>query len=948
MRTIVALKVLLILTLCVAVMPVIAQPQDRSDKYVAHLGKKILDRIHENEALIRNGEGATASYLIMDVPSADDPHWFFSSFTDPNALQLWLNRGWITQAILGMDISVQTNSLNKYIDELRNYYLSNTKYKDQKIYFVVSGIYNYDNIDEDDKVYNWSDMRSVSFDSAVKEKTGNVGFSDRESVTVNRILSKIKEDKKNTELKTIIDNEDYIICFIFNLYKYFPETKVVAEYTVPDNNLAASGLNIREVSLSTPRTFIIDGYFFSRGVDQDIIKNVQSFVSTHTSGVGSAVDATSESRNNYLSEFIKNVFLSFSPITASTTCASDVSLRDKLEALYSKGVGEGTLDISESLTDLSVDTRICLLHQLAGDVYCGDGNNWFFRLGKCENLILDIVKSTPANQRRPLLDYLNDNNTVLKQLISKLHDEGPGTENYSTFILTLSQYAYEAYAKDFSVLNTGAGYCSFLTYNPTKDYAVLANYNDDNNISFSFAAYDGPCYTQVWDANGDISYLPEKRTLKPFEFIGIIPEVELPVKLSSNGASQSVKGKKFFVPAVMLYWNIKRTNTKEAIKSIEIAANAASFFMGLGEVKLTGTVLGKVLLSAEGTTTLANLVANSDAVKQAILKKEGGVEFIETIGTINNLSGLSTIGYLGLSKLGRAVKFWNANKGDLLATNMLEFDRIGLRMNDLEGGMVKDGFIFTKGAKPPDGLGLTGIFKVFSKAQLESLEPIIDQAVSNIIRDGGASKFTNWSKTNKAVVKLMGTITTGDLVELPAKDFLLKSLKGNEEMFLNVHLQYCDAAGVGVGGQFREIDVLQFNRSTKLIEKGITIKLDEGKILKEGVPDDRNSLKIISQIPDNGSELRQFVTDYKAKNPKFNLSADKIAKIEKVQVVFFELTNNTGKPIKLAPSEFNRYLGNRKDFLKFPIDGISPETLGVRKEQLIEGTLELIKRKLQQ
>src|SRR5689334_12140844 len=103
MRTIFVLKRLLILALCVAALPAMAQRLDRSDEYVAHLGKKILDRIHKNETLISNGEGANASYLIMDAPSDDDPNWFYHSFTGDNALQLWLKRGWITQTTIGND-----------------------------------------------------------------------------------------------------------------------------------------------------------------------------------------------------------------------------------------------------------------------------------------------------------------------------------------------------------------------------------------------------------------------------------------------------------------------------------------------------------------------------------------------------------------------------------------------------------------------------------------------------------------------------------------------------------------------------------------------------------------------------------------------------------------------------------------------------------------------------
>jgi hypothetical protein len=703
MRTIAVLKGLLMLVLCVATIP--AMTQNRSDEYVARLGKKILDRIYENEALIKNGEGASARYLITDSPTDDAPNWFFPSFTGTNAIQLWQKRGWIAQNTLGTDFSVETDNLNKWINELRNTYLSNTKYKNQKIYFVVSGIYNYDNINATDKDYDWSAVRSTSFDNDVKDKTAKGGFSDKESDLINRILSKIKESGGNAELKNIVDNESYIICFVFNLYRYFPETQIVTEYAYVDNNLAASGLHTREVSVKTPKTFIIDGYFFSQGVDRDIVNNVSSYVSSHASSTDSAANTSSENRNNYLSEFIRNVFLSFSPITASTTCATDPDLRDKLESLYSKGAGDGTYDISSSLTDLTLDTRLCLLKQLAGTTYCGDGNNWFLRLSTCENLILDLIKGTPPEQRRPLLDYFNDNNTVLKQLIGKLNDEGPGTENFSTFILTISQYAYEAYVKDFSALVTGAGYCSFLTYDPTNaSKNIIADYNDNNSISFEFMNYDGPCYTQNWDANGNISYSSVKRTLKPFDFIGVVPGVDLPVNFFSDGKSQSMIGQKLFVPAVMLYWNIKRTNTKAAIKSIEIAANVAAFFTGVGEVNLTGTVLGRLFLTAEATTTFANLVVNSDEVKQAILKKEGGAEFIETIGQINNLSGAATIGYLGLAKLGQAVKFWNTYKTEFTSSSIMDFQRIGARMNDLEAALVKDGFIYTKGAKAVDAL----------------------------------------------------------------------------------------------------------------------------------------------------------------------------------------------------------------------------------------------------
>ncbi|MBS7233021.1 hypothetical protein KHA90_18525 [Flavobacterium psychroterrae] len=48
----------------------------------------------------------------------------------------------------------------------------------------------------------------------------------------------------------------------------------------------------------------------------------------------------------------------------------------------------------------------------------------------------------------------------------------------------------------------------------------------------------------------------------------------------------------------------------------------------------------------------------------------------------------------------------------------------------------------------------------------------------------------------------------------------------------------------------------------------------------------------------------------------------------------------------LKPSEFNEYLGSTKDFSGFKIEGLTPETMGTTKQELLEGALELIRKKL--
>jgi hypothetical protein len=241
----------------------------------------------------------------------------------------------------------------------------------------------------------------------------------------------------------------------------------------------------------------------------------------------------------------------------------------------------------------------------------------------------------------------------------------------------------------------------------------------------------------------------------------------------------------------------------------------------------------------------------------------------------------------------------------------------------------------------------TGIFKVFTKSQLESLEPSINKAVTKIKERGTQAKYTDVSKTDDALWQINegNLFTVGDLVEAPAKDFLLRSLKADEEIFLTVQIKCYDAAGNPVGGSLREIDVLHFNKSANVIEKGTTIKLEPRKITT-GASADRKSLSYISQVPDNGSQLRNFVTNFVAENPKFKLGADRIAEIDRAEITFVEL----GSKIKreLPPSEFNKYLGSAKDFSGFKVDGISPETLGTTKQELLEGALELIRKKLLQ
>ena len=245
----------------------------------------------------------------------------------------------------------------------------------------------------------------------------------------------------------------------------------------------------------------------------------------------------------------------------------------------------------------------------------------------------------------------------------------------------------------------------------------------------------------------------------------------------------------------------------------------------------------------------------------------------------------------------------------------------------------------------------TSIFKVFSKEQLESLEPLVDQAVANIKKRGIQSKYLDVSKTDEALLHLQegGMITVGDVVENPARTFLLQTTNANQKVILKVGLFAVDAKGVTIGGSLREIDAMLINRSSNVIEKSISIKLEPGSVAKS-LPKDRKTLSIFAEVPENGSELRNWIIDFIANNngKGLNMSANQISKVEGVIIKYTELGSTISKPIPIPLSEFRKYFGSANDFGAIKFDGISPETLGTTKQGILEGTLDLIRKKLLQ
>jgi hypothetical protein len=235
--------------------------------------------------------------------------------------------------------------------------------------------------------------------------------------------------------------------------------------------------------------------------------------------------------------------------------------------------------------------------------------------------------------------------------------------------------------------------------------------------------------------------------------------------------------------------------------------------------------------------------------------------------------------------------------------------------------------------------GCGNIFELFTTEQINALTPLINQAVSKIKARSIINTFKDIAQSDKALAKLLdgGLCQIGDLVELPARDFFRRQLTANKDVFFNVELLLFDASGNRVQGTIREIDALVFDNTNRQIEKGLTMKLDEKKV-RQGIGADKMSLDILYQLPNEGSALRDFI------NSKGLLNPAQTSAVARAEIRYLKLSDNT--LARVSPTDFKSFLGTRSNFYDFLVEGVTPLTLGVTKEALLNGALELIRRQL--
>jgi|GEM_PF-3041052 len=706
------------------------------DKQAAAIQQRLLARMQENQRLSREGRDAEANYVVTD--DGPEPDYFFKYFTSARARKFWIDRGWPEDLTYFLDRTLDKDGvtekvqLNNWIRDLRKTYLDKTPYKDYKIYFVISGIYNYKNLNAEEPDYNWSKIATVSFSKTLKDDKNTGTFSAKENTIINAILDKVAEPIENQQFSNALNKEKSIVFYLLNLYKSTPREAIVSKGTMG----MAPEIGFEKLP-DIPLAFVISGCTRSSDIPESLITEFWDYDHAHQlvqnpgTTTGNVV-----TRSDYFVQMIRNVFTFLSSKGGNSLptipCNQDKQLIERLQLLYKEPLPNSSVSAAGSLVDLPLATRTCLLEQLSNSTFCGDVTNPLLNISACENLIVDIVASTPAEQRKGLLDYLGQDNGVLGKLIKKMSDIGvgdvvpitleavgadiplpnlAGKPNFSTLVFLLSQYAYDIYPQELVNFHTAydTNPCAWLPYDPTaeKTYSknIKATYQDDNSILFEFKGMseEALCSDVVVPAN--YVSTPVTRVLQPFKFIGIIPEVDLPIKFKIDGQESSYKKEKIIVPALMLFWNINKHLTQSRIDDITFIIKVISLAKGgaFFSLKTGGSLLQTIeRIAGTGQTinTIQISILNTPAIKQQILQKKGGGDFLNNLDVLNSHLSLAEALASGKMEIGTlktlcdVVAFWHGEvlKDPLVYTDA-NFLSINQPLSDLELGLLNDGIM---------------------------------------------------------------------------------------------------------------------------------------------------------------------------------------------------------------------------------------------------------------
>ncbi|RFM36802.1 deaminase domain-containing protein [Chitinophaga silvisoli] len=738
-----------------------AKPGDDSlvNKKAAAIREHLFARIQENQRLAKEGREAEENYVVTD--DGKEPDYFFKYFRSNSARKFWIDRGWPENLSYFLDRTLDKDGvregflINDWIRLLRKTYLENTPYKDYQIYFVISGIYNYKNLDAEEGDYDWAKVKTESFSKTVKEDKTSDSFSPRENGVINAILKQVGEPIENIEFSKAQNKPKFIVFYLFNFYINQQPLTIVSQGTTG----VGPKISI-EHGPPFPTAFVLSGCSHSTDIDASVISDFFTYNTAHQVNDNPATTTGNiVTRSDYFVQMIRNVFTFFAAKSGSAIpnadCVNDKDLIARLEVLYKEPLPNSSTSIAGSLVDLPLSTRTCLLQKMSEKFFCGDGSSQWLSTNFCENLILDIVASTPQEQRLALLEYLGSNNGVLFKLLAGSDDlstadalpyvmdivewttkmkipippDLSGRPNYTALVYLLCQFAYEEYSDRILLYHeqNDDKPCGWIPYDPTatQQYSknIKGSHKADNTIIFDYnGSSDFALCSNILPDNLFAS-IPFKKELMPFDFIGIIPETDLPIKFMINGEESAFKNRRIVIPALLLYYNIDKTITQRRLDNVQFIFKVISFARGEYNFKFNpkGSLVQKandILKIGQELNTIGTTVTSAPQLKQWLNTSDGGKKFLKVF---EHASGIdATISIKDIAKgealmepfknLVDAVAYWCGDAAqDPLVYTDANFLYINEPLSSLEIGLLNDG-LMSKSTRNSRKTDIDGMF----------------------------------------------------------------------------------------------------------------------------------------------------------------------------------------------------------------------------------------------
>jgi hypothetical protein len=388
---------------------------------------------------------------------------------------------------------------------------------------------------------------------------------------------------------------------------------------------------------------VVDGIYYKKSGQSDI-EGLLNYLNSDTNG--DVVDyATTQARNDKMLRDITNTFLffyqkenSFLKDFCSKSTSDQSATIGKVGETYDIPTEDGKAIRNPALyASLSFANRKCLLEYLLNQDYCHDIISMARPANACENIMLDVLASTPTSQQKELLDFFNTPANYAK-LFKQIDDVG-GTSNYTEVVFLLANMAE-------SQLYSQAYDDNIEAYN-FKWYQEVVGGSKVKNVSKVDAIIDKEKGIQFKVTAG---FKTRFHNLPPFEFPPCSPFAQVNLAITDQikyivkpDGTPVKTGDIITVPAFFLHWVVNNQFKKELSEQARTLLLTVALYTGAGDLVMAGSTAARVWAAADLFFTTASVFTQNQDLRDYVEQKWGqdGIAALDLIDDIGMYVGVA-------------------------------------------------------------------------------------------------------------------------------------------------------------------------------------------------------------------------------------------------------------------------------------------------------------------